>query len=120
MAGLRKMTHLAAPASSDGTIFAREVGMTEQEQKILEHAKRQHLLRINDTPVAILVDDDDETIVAGCFEAEPNGYFTLTKTEMKVPISIKPIQDETVLGYAHFMLSGILEDIKKKRKTALI
>ena len=91
--------------------------MTEQEQNRLEHAKRQYLLKINDTPVVILVDDDDETIVAGCFEAESNGSPKLTETEMKVPISIKPIQDETVLGYAHFMLAGILEDIKKKRKT---
>lgn len=91
--------------------------MTEQEQKRLEHAKRQYLLRINDTPVVILVDDDDKTIVAGCFEVESNGNPTLTETEMKVPISIKPIQDEIVLGYAYFMLAGILEDIKKKRKT---
>lgn len=90
--------------------------MTEQEQKRLEHAKRQYLLRINDTLVAILVDDDDETIVAGCFEAESNGNFTLTETEMKVPISIKPIQDETVLGYAHFMLAGIIEKIKLEKK----
>lgn len=91
--------------------------MTEQEQKRLEHAKRQYLLKINDTPVVILVDDDDETIVAGCFEVESNGNPTQTETEMKVPISIKPIQDEIVLGYAYFMLAGILEDIKKKRKT---
>lgn len=87
--------------------------MTEQEQKRLEHAKRQYLLRINDTPVAILVDDDDETIVSGCFEVSSNGTPVISAKETVVPISIGPIQDETVLGYAHFMLAGILEQIKK-------
>lgn len=47
--------------------------MDNEEYKRLEHAKRQYLLWINDTLVAILVDDDDETIVAGCFEASSNG-----------------------------------------------
>lgn len=90
--------------------------MTEQEKKRLEHAKRQYLLRINDTPVAILVDDDDETIVAGCFEASPNGNPKMSEKEMAVPIIIKPIEDETVLGYAHFMLAGIIEKIKLEKK----
>lgn len=90
--------------------------MTEQEQKRLEHAKRQYLLRINDTPVAILVDDDDETIVAGCFEALSNGTPVISAKETTIPISIKPIQDETVLGYAHFMLAGIIEKIKLDKK----
>lgn len=91
--------------------------MTEQEKKRLEHAKRQYLLRINDTPVAILVDDDDETIVAGCFEASPNGNPKMSEKEMTVPITIKPIEDETVLGYAHFMLAGIIEKIKLDKKS---
>jgi len=90
--------------------------MTEQEQKRLEHAKRQYLLRINDTPVAILVDDDDETIMAGCFEASSNDNPKMYEKEMTVPISLKPIQDETVLGYAHFMLAGIIEKIKLDKK----
>lgn len=90
--------------------------MTEQEQKRLEHSKRQYLLRINDTPVAILVDDDDETIVAGCFEVSSNGNPKMSEEEMTVPISLKPIQDETVLGYAHFMLAGIIEKIKLEKK----
>ena len=90
--------------------------MTEQEQKRLEHAKRQYLLIINDTPVAILVDDDDETIVAGCFEASSNGTPVISAKETTVPISLKPIQDETVLGYAHFMLAGIIEQIKLEKK----
>ena len=89
--------------------------MTEQEYKRLEHAKRQYLLRINDTPVVILVDDNDETIVAGCFEASSNDAPIMTGEEMTVPISLKPIQDETVLGYATFMLMGILEQIKKEK-----
>lgn len=88
--------------------------MTEQEKKRLEHAKRQYLLRINDTPVVILVDDDDKTFVAGYFEASSNGNPKMSEEEMTVPISLKPIQDETVLGYAHFMLVGILEQIKKE------
>ena len=91
--------------------------MTEQEQKRLEHAKRQYLLIINDTPVAILVDDDDETIVAGCFEASSNGTPVISAKETTVPISLKPIQDETVLGYAHFMLAGIIEKVKLEKKT---
>lgn len=91
--------------------------MTEQEKKRLEHAKRQYLLRINDTPVAILVDDDDETIVAGCFEASPNGNPKMSEKKMAVPITIKPIEDETVLGYAHFMLAGIIEKIKLDKKS---
>ena len=90
--------------------------MTEQEHKRLENAKRQYLLRINDTPVAILVDDDDETIVAGCFEASSDGSPKMSEKEMTVPISLKPIQDETVLGYAHFMLAGIIEKIKFDKK----
>lgn len=90
--------------------------MTEQEQKRLAHAKRQYLLRINDTPVAILVDDDDETIVAGCFEASSNGNPKMSEKEMTVPISLKPIQDKTVLGYATFMLVGILEQVKKEKR----
>ena len=90
--------------------------MTEQEYKRLEHAKRQYLLRINDTPVAILVDDDDETILAGCFEASSNGNPKMSEREMTVPISLKPIQNETVLGYAHFMLAGIIEKIKLDKK----
>ena len=91
--------------------------MTEQEYKRLEHAKRQYLLRINDTTVAILVDDDDETIIAGCFEASSNGNPKMSEKEMIVPISLKPIQDETVLGYAHFMLAGIIEQIKLEKKS---
>ena len=91
--------------------------MTEQEYKRLTHAKRQYLLRINDTPVAILVDDDDETIVAGCFEASSNGSSQLSEQGMVVPISLKSIQDETVLGYAHFMLAGIIEQIKLEKKS---
>lgn len=90
--------------------------MTEQEYKRLEHSKRQYLLRINDTPVVILVDDDDETIIAGCFEASSNGNPQMSEEEMTVPISLKPIQDETVLGYAHFMLAGIIEKIKLDNK----
>lgn len=91
--------------------------MTEQEYKRLTHAKRQYLLRINDTPVAILVDDDDETIVAGCFEVSSNGCPQLSEQEVSVPISLKSIQDETVLGYAHFMLAGIIEQIKLEKKS---
>lgn len=90
--------------------------MTEQEQKRLEHAKRQYFLRINDTPVAILVDDDDETFVAGCFEVSSNGTTVISAKEKVVPISIGPIQDEIVLGYAHFMLAGILGQIKKEHE----
>ena len=90
--------------------------MTEQEQKRLEHAKRQYLLRINDTPVAILVDDDDETLVAGCFEAESNGNPKMSEKGVSVSILLRPIQDETVLGYAHFMLAGIVEKIKSEKK----
>ena len=91
--------------------------MTEQEYKRLGHAKRQYLLRINDTPVAILVDDDDETILAGCFEVSSNGNPTMSEKEMTVPISLEPIKDETVLGYAHFMLAGIIEKIKLDKKS---
>lgn len=91
--------------------------MTEQEYKRLGHAKRQYLLKINDTPVAILVDDDDETILAGCFEASSNGNPKMSGKEMTVPISLKPIKDETVLGYAHFMLAGIIEKIKLEKKS---
>jgi hypothetical protein len=91
--------------------------MTEQEQKRLVHAKRQYLLRINDTPVAILVDDDDETIVAGCFEASSNGTPVISAKETIVPVSLKPIEDDTVLGYAHFMLAGIIEKIKLEKKS---
>lgn len=91
--------------------------MTEQEQKRLEHAKRQYLLRINDTPVAILVDDDDKTFIAGCFEASSNGSPKMSEKEMTVPISLKPIEDETVLAYAHFMLAGIIEKIKLDKKS---
>ena len=97
--------------------------MTEQEKKRLEHAKRRYLLKINDTPVVILVNGDGKTIVAGCFEAELNGSPTLTETEMNVPIWIKPIQDETVRVYAHFILEGIIRKIKldkKKRKREMI
>ena len=90
--------------------------MDNEKYKRLEHAKRQYLLWINDTLVAILVDDDDETIVAGCFEASSNGSPKMSKKEMTVPISLKPIQDETVLGYAHFMLAGIIEKIKLEKK----
>ena len=90
--------------------------MTEQEYKRLEHAKRQYLLRINDTPIAILVDDDDETILAGCFEMSSNGNPKMSEKEMTVPVSLKPINDETVLGYAHFMLAGIIEKIKLDKK----
>lgn len=91
--------------------------MTEQEYKRLEHAKRQYLLIINDTPVAILVDDDDETIIAGCFEASSNGTPVISAKETTVPISLAPIEDETVLGYAHFMLAGIIEQIKLEKKS---
>lgn len=90
--------------------------MTEQEQKRLKHAKRQYLLRINDTPIAILVDDNDKDIVAGCFEASPNGNPEWSDKGMVVPISLKPIQDETVLGYAHFMLAGIMEKVKQEKE----
>ncbi len=90
--------------------------MTEQEYNRLGHSKRQYLLRINDTPVAILVDDDDETIIAGCFEASSNGNPKMSEEEMTIPISLKPIQDETVLGYATFMLVGILEQVKKEKR----
>ncbi len=90
--------------------------MTEQEYKRLAHAKRQYLLKINDTPVAILIDDDDETIVAGCFEASSNGCSKLSEQGMVVPISLKSIQDETVLGYAHFILAGMIERIKLDKK----
>lgn len=91
--------------------------MTEQEYNRLGHAKRQYLLRINDTTVAILVDDDDETILAGCFEASSNGSPKMSEEEITVPISLKPIQDETILGYAHFMLAGIIEQIKLDKKS---
>ena len=90
--------------------------MTEQEYKRLGHSKRQYLLRINDTPVVILVDDDDDTIIAGCFEASSNGNPKMSEEEMTIPISLKPIQDETVLGYATFMLVGILEQVKKEKR----
>lgn len=90
--------------------------MDDEKYKRLEHAKRQYLLRINDTPVAILVDDDDDSIIAGCFEASSNGNPKMSGKEMTVPISLKPIQDETVLGYAHFMLAGIIEKIKLEKK----
>ena len=90
--------------------------MTEREYKRLTHAKRQYLLRINDTPVAILVDDDDETIFGGCYEASSNGIPKMSENEMNVPISLKPIEDETVLGYATFMLMGIVEQVKKEHK----
>lgn len=86
--------------------------MTEREYKRLKHAKRQYLLKINDTPVAILVDDDGETIVAGCFEVSSK----MSEKEMTVPISLRPIKDETVLGYAHFMLAGIIEKVKLEKK----
>ena len=66
--------------------------------------------------MAILVDDDDETIVAGCFEAEPNGNLKISEKGASFPISLKPIQDETVLGYAYFMLAGIVEKIKLEKK----
>lgn len=90
--------------------------MDEKTAKRLEHAKRQYLLTINDTPVAILVDDDDETIVSGCFEASSNGTPVISAKETIVTISLGPIQDETVLGYAHFMLAGIIEKIKLEKK----
>lgn len=86
--------------------------MTEQEQKRLMNARRQYLLRINDTPVVILVDDRDGEIIAGCFEAIPGDSFDVLSG--KIPISLKPIEEETVLGYAHLMLTGILEQIKKE------
>ena len=87
--------------------------MTEQEHKRLMNARRQYLLRINDTPVVILVDDDrDGEIIAGCFEAIPGDSFDVLSG--KIPISLKPIEEETVLGYAHLMLTGILEQIKKE------
>lgn len=91
--------------------------MTEQEKKRLEHAKRQYFLKINDTPVAILVDDDDKTIVAGCFEMSSNGNPEMSEKGMTVPISLNQINDETVLGYAHFMLAGIIEKVKLDKKT---
>ena len=90
--------------------------MTEQEQKRLGQAKRQYFLKINDTPVAILVDDDDKTIVAGCFETLLIGNPEISEKEMTVPISLKSIQDKTVLAYAHFMLKGIIEKIKSEKK----
>ena len=40
----------------------------------------------------------------------------MSEKEMTVPISLKPINDETVLGYAHFMLAGIIEKIKLDKK----
>ena len=61
-------------------------------------------------------DDDDDTIIAGCFEASSNGSPKMSEKKMTVPISLKPIQDETVLGYAHFMLAGIIEKIKLEKK----
>lgn len=91
--------------------------MTEQEQKRLAHAKRRYLLRINDTPVAILVDDDDETFVAGCFECvERDGDIIDVLNGNPVNIVLGRITDETVLGYAHFMLAGIIEQIKLEKK----
>lgn len=91
--------------------------MTEQEQKRLEHAKRQYLLRINDTPVVILVDDDDETIVAGCFECvRRHGDFGVTLNGL-CNLALKPIKNETVLGYAHFLLAVIIEKVKLEKKT---
>ena len=91
--------------------------MTEQEQKRLEHAKRQYLLRINDTPVVILVDDDEKTIVAGCFECvERDGDFGVVLNDHPINIALKPIKDETVLGYAHFILAEIIEKIKLEKE----
>ena len=93
--------------------------MTAEEMKRLEHAKRQYLLRINDTPIAILVDDTEDDCIAGCFEASSNGNPKLSDADMVVPISLKPIKDDTVLGYAHLMLMGILQQIKKEKKSEL-
>lgn len=91
--------------------------MTKQEQNRLRHAKRQCLLRINDTPVAILVDDDDETIISGCFECvERDGDIIDVLNGNPVNIVLGRITDETVLRYAHFMLAGILEQIKFEKK----
>lgn len=88
--------------------------MTEQELKRLEHAKRQYFLRINDTPVVILVDDcEDGNWVSGCFEYLPEGdSFDLLSGE--VTVKLKQIDDQTVLGYAQLTLIGILEQIKKE------
>lgn len=88
--------------------------MTKLEYGRLEHAKRQYFVRINDTPVVILVDDRDDDIMAGCFEVASHGSFDIKEDAAHVPISLKPIKDETVLGYATFMLMGILEQIKKE------
>lgn len=91
--------------------------MTEQEQKRLAHAKRQYLLRINDTPVAILVDDDETSIVSGCFECvERDGDIIDVLNGNPINIVLGRITDETVLGYAHFMLAGIIEKIKLDKK----
>lgn len=89
--------------------------MKKREYRRLEHAKRQYFVRINDTPVAILVDDQDDDILAGCFEVASRGSFDIKEDATHVPISLKPIEDEAVLGYATFMLVGILEQVKKEK-----
>ena len=64
-----------------------------------------------------MVDDDDETIVAGCFECvERDGDIIDVLNGNPVNISLGRIADETVLGYAHFMLTGIIEQIKLEKK----
>lgn len=91
--------------------------MDNEKYKRLAHAKRQYLLRINDTPVAILVDDDDETLVSGCFECvERDGDIIDVLNGNPVNIVLGCITNETVLGYAHFMLAGIIEKIKLEKK----
>lgn len=92
--------------------------MDAETAKRLKNPKRQYILWINDVPVAILVDDDDETIAAGVYEIDKvdNEGFTDDLSEYHADIKLKPIKDETVLGYATFMLMGIIEAVKKEKE----
>lgn len=92
--------------------------MDAETAKRLKNPKRQYILWINDVHVAILVDDDDETIVAGVFEIDKwtNDGFTDDMGTFHADIKIKPIEDETVHGYATFMMMGIIETIKKEKE----
>lgn len=92
--------------------------MDAETAKRFKNPKRTYFLWINDVHVAILVDDDDETIAAGVFEIDKvaNGGFTDDIGTYHADIKLKPIEDETVLGYAAFMMMGIIETVKKEKE----
>lgn len=92
--------------------------MDAETAKRLKNSKRQYILWINDVHVAILVDDDDDTIVAGVFEIDKwtRDGFADDMGTFHADITIKPIKDKAVFGYAVFMMMGIIETVKKEKE----